>query len=136
VVIKETTLISNWRWSESLANSCLIDEGLATIEDVVKHIRYIKELIGIEHVALGSDLGGLTVNIPEGLRDVDSFCNLEKALLEGGFSDQEIEKIFYINACKFLKNALSIKQKQEEYGRATSSCCIGSVNADKVKPQP
>lgn len=89
------------------ANSCLIDEGLATIEDVVKHIVYIKNLIGIDHLALGTDLGGLTVNIPEGLRDVSCLGNLEKALAKEGFSEGEIEKIFYGNAYNFLKNALS-----------------------------
>ncbi|MDQ5912538.1 MAG: rane dipeptidase [Patescibacteria group bacterium] len=91
------------------ANNCLVSEGLATIEDVVKHIVYIRELIGIDHIAIGSDLGGLSLNIPEGLRNILSFDNLKEALLKVDFSDDDTEKIFYKNAYRFLK--LSFKRK-------------------------
>ena len=85
------------------ANNCLVSEGLATVDDVVKHIVYIRDLIGIDYIAIGSDLGGLSLNIPEGLRNIYSFDNLEKALLKAGFSDEDTEKIFYKNAYRFLK---------------------------------
>lgn len=84
------------------ANNCLVSEGLATVSDVVRHIRYISELVGIDHVAIGSDLGGLSLNIPEGLRDVFGFDNLAAALLMAGFTDEDVNKILFQNARRFL----------------------------------
>ncbi len=88
------------------ANNCLVNEGLATIDDVVRHIKYICDLIGIEHVALGSDLGGLTANIPEGLRDVFGIGSLYKALIGFGFTEKEVDKIMYQNALDFLRRSI------------------------------
>lgn len=85
------------------ANSCLVSEGQATVDDVVQHIVYMRNLIGIEYVALGSDLGGLTLNIPENLRNIFELNNLENALLKHGFTQQEIDKVLYSNAMRFLK---------------------------------
>ena len=84
------------------ANNCLVSEGLATIDDVVRHIVYIRDLIGVEHVAIGSDLGGLTLNIPEGLQDVFELKNLQDVLLKKGFKVEDVEKVLYKNAMRFL----------------------------------
>ena len=64
----------------------------ATIRDVIAHIRYIVDLVGIDHVALGSDFDGIG-RVPIGLEDVTDFPDLTWALLEEGWSQQEAEKI-------------------------------------------
>jgi membrane dipeptidase len=64
----------------------------ATIRDVVDHIHYIVDLVGIDHVALGSDFDGIG-RVPIGLEDVTDFPHLTWALLEEGYSQQEVEKI-------------------------------------------
>jgi len=93
------------------ANSCLVPQGMSTIDDVVRHIAHISDLIGIDYVAIGSDLGGLVLNIPEGLRRVEDLGNLAAALADKGFTHGEISKIFYQNAAAFLRKFLSEGQE-------------------------
>jgi membrane dipeptidase len=63
-----------------------------TIDTVVQHIDYIKNLVGIDHVAIGSDYdGGITT--PVGLEDVSKLGNLTLALLRKGYSPADVRKV-------------------------------------------
>jgi membrane dipeptidase len=68
----------------------------ASIEDVIAHIDYIKNLVGIDYVAIGSDFDGIEV-VPSGLEDTSKFPNLTEALFEHGYTKEEIDKILYKN---------------------------------------
>ena len=68
----------------------------ASIQDVIAHIDYIKNLVGIDYVAIGSDFDGIEV-VPLGLEDTSKFPNLTEALFEHGYSKEDIEKILYKN---------------------------------------
>lgn len=69
---------------------------MVDISDVIKHIDYIRELVGINKIALGTDFDGIE-NTPEGLEDISKLVNLKKQLLENSLSIEEIERIFYKN---------------------------------------
>ncbi len=63
-----------------------------TIETVIQHIDYIKKLVGINFIALGSDFdGGITT--PVGLEDVSKFPALTYALLKHGYTISEVKQI-------------------------------------------
>ena len=62
------------------------------VHDVVRHIRYVVELTGIDHVGLGSDFDGV-FGLPTNLQDVSQYPNLIAALLDDGFSETDITKI-------------------------------------------
>jgi len=66
---------------------------LAGVSDVADHVEHVARLVGVEHVGLGSDFDGLGDTLPEGLRDVSSYPNLIRALVERGFSESDLEKI-------------------------------------------
>ncbi len=68
----------------------------ARIEDVVRHILYVAELVGPEHVGLGSDFDGIDV-APAGLEDVTKTPRLIKALDEAGLSQRELSLILWEN---------------------------------------
>ncbi len=65
----------------------------ATMADVVAHIDHVVELAGVDHVGLGSDFDGVGDSLPAGLKDVSGFPNLIAALLDKGYSEQDVEKI-------------------------------------------
>ena len=65
----------------------------ATMGDVVAHIGHVVELAGIDHVGIGSDYDGVGDSLPEGLKDVSGYPNLVAALLEEGYTEQEVVKI-------------------------------------------
>jgi membrane dipeptidase len=52
----------------------------------------VAKLVGIEHVGLGSDFDGVFA-LPVGLQDVGDYPNLIAALLDDGFSDDDVRKI-------------------------------------------
>lgn len=68
----------------------------AAIQDVIAHIDYIKNLVGIDYVAIGSDFDGIEV-VPLGLEDTSKFPNLTEALFDHGYTKEEIDKILYKN---------------------------------------
>ncbi len=64
----------------------------ASINDVIKHIKYIAELIGVKHVGLGSDFDGIATT-PIGLEDARKMKELVPLLEKEGFSSKETSKI-------------------------------------------
>jgi len=72
------------------------------ISQVVDHIDYIKNLVGIDHVSLGSDFDGIGSMIT-GLEDVSTFPNLTLELLKKGYSRSDIEKILSGNVMRVFE---------------------------------
>lgn len=68
-------------------------------------IRYVTNLVGVDHVALGSDFDG-AVRLPFNVSDM---VQVTGALLEEGFSKQEIEKIMGLNILEFIQLLLPEK---------------------------
>ena len=65
---------------------------LANVSDVVDHIDHVVQTIGIDHVGIGTDFdGGARV---DGCRDVSEVPNITKELVERGYTQKEIEKIW------------------------------------------
>ena len=65
----------------------------ASLDDVVVHIDHVVQLVGVDHVGLGSDFDGVGDSLPTGLKSVADYPNLVAALLEKGYSDEDVEKI-------------------------------------------
>ena len=61
------------------------------IEDIVRHISYAIDRMGVEHVAIGSDFDGSL--IPRDIGDVSGLPNLIKALFNYGFDEASVRKI-------------------------------------------
>jgi len=66
----------------------------ADVSDVADHIDHVVELIGIDHVGIGSDYDGVGDSLPTGLKDVAGYPNLIAELLKRGYSDADLEKCF------------------------------------------
>ena len=65
----------------------------AALADFVDHVDHVVELVGIDHVGLGSDFEGVSDTLPVGLKDVSQYPNLVLELLKRGYSEEEIAKI-------------------------------------------
>lgn len=74
---------------------------LATVSDLVDHIDYIVNLIGIDHVGIGSDFDG--GGALEDCFDVTELPNITKELLKRGYSIEDIEKIWSKNFLRVFK---------------------------------
>ena len=63
----------------TLYNGFLRTDGNATITDAIRHLEHAIDIMGIEHVGLGTDFDG-DGGIP-GLADASELVNFSKALL-------------------------------------------------------
>ncbi len=74
---------------------------LATVKDVVDHIDHVVQVIGIDHVGIGTDFdGGGGV---EGCKSVAEMKNITVELLHRGYSREEISKIWGGNIVRVMK---------------------------------
>jgi membrane dipeptidase len=87
----------------------LTSSSSANIDTVIKHIDYIKNLVGIDHVAIGSDFDGIG-STPIGLEDVSKFPALTLRLLERGYSQQDVEKILGGNFMRVFEQVCGSKK--------------------------
>jgi membrane dipeptidase len=72
--------------------------GEDEIKGIVASMKRVKNLVGVEHVALGSDYDG-SVAVPF---DITGLPTIVEALLNEGFSDEEIRAIMGENVKRFL----------------------------------
>jgi membrane dipeptidase len=72
---------------------------------IVKAMRYVSDRVGVEHVALGSDFDGATT----APFDTTGLVEITDAMLDAGYSEQEIRAIMGENVMKFLKENLPPK---------------------------
>jgi membrane dipeptidase len=91
----------------SMSDDALIEEYRkkvppATLADVVAHIDHAVKIGGIDAVGIGSDFDGVSCT-PTGLEDVSKFPNLTRALLEKGYSEADIRKIYGGNTLRVMR---------------------------------
>ena len=79
-------------------------ENPGTIQAVVRHAGHIVKHGGIEVLGLGSDFDGIDTH--KELPGVQSMELLWEALHKGGFTQSELDKIFYQNVVRVYKECL------------------------------
>ena len=72
------------------------------LSDVVDHIDYVKNLIGINHVGIGADWDGVEV-LPKNIEHIGKLPALTKMLDDRGYSKKEIRKILGGNFKRVFK---------------------------------
>lgn len=75
-----------------------------TIDGLVSHINHIRNIGGIDVIALGSDFDGISNSIE--IKDASYMGMLSNALKKEGFKEEDIEKIFYKNALRLFMETL------------------------------
>jgi membrane dipeptidase len=75
-----------------------------TLDDFVRHVEHAAEVAGIAHVGIGCDFDGGGV-VFEGLRDVSDYPNITRALLERGWSEAELGKLWGANTLRVMRAA-------------------------------
>lgn len=76
--------------------------GPVFLEAVVDHADHIRDLVGIDHVALGSDWDGF-IATPGGMRDVTDLPALTQLFLDRGYAPGEVEKVLGLNFMRVFR---------------------------------
>lgn len=110
----------------------VVDLKKPSLEKILDHIDHVVNLVGVDHVGLGSDFilfgeddtsnktfqdmckyvstSGIGLGnmypFPEGAEDVSKLPNVTRGLVSRGYSDQDIEKILGLNFLNVFKRVL------------------------------
>ncbi|KAK5949213.1 hypothetical protein OHC33_009754 [Knufia fluminis] len=87
-----------------------------TLHQVARHITYIGQRIGYDHVGLGSDYDGMGNEHPRGLEGVDKFPDLVAELLRMGVSDEDAEKVVGGNLLRVWKDVEGMSATMRDEG--------------------
>lgn len=87
------------------------ESGNATIADLIKHIDYLCELGGVNHIGFGSDFDGLSTFVSD-LERASCYQNLINELLKH-YSEKEVEGFAFRN---FLDNRPVVQAVNERTG--------------------
>ena len=75
----------------------------AILDEVLGHFDRVVNLVGVDHVGIGSDYDGVGDTLPIGLKDVSSYPSLIEGFLERGYSREDIDKILGGNLIRVWK---------------------------------
>ncbi|MGP4803086.1 dipeptidase [Agrobacterium cavarae] len=101
--IKERNGLVGLNYAVTMLRPDARDDAKTPLSDMVRHIDYMVERMGIDCVALGSDFDGATV--PAEIADAAGNQNLVAALKAAGYSDVELAKICRENWLRVLAQA-------------------------------
>jgi membrane dipeptidase len=99
-------------FSGQLSNSSLAESGRgvawdklsrAKVEDLVDQIDYLRKIVGIDAIGIGSDYGGSGRRAPEGLETIEGFPLIIYHMLKRGYTENEIEKVMGVNFIRFFE---------------------------------
>jgi membrane dipeptidase len=76
-------------------------EEPTSLTEIVRHARYVADLVGVDHVGLGSDFDG--AHMPDDLGDVTGLPRLIEALKDHGFDDADVRAIAHGNWLRVLE---------------------------------
>lgn len=80
------------------------NEKVPSINSMISHVKHIKNVGGIDVLALGTDFDGIGNEVE--VENIGEIGKLRDALLKEGFTNSEIDKIFYGNIKRVLKEWL------------------------------
>lgn len=101
--IKESGGLVGLNYAVTMLRADGRDDARTPVSDMVRHLDYLVDRLGIEHVALGSDFDGAT--IPEEISDAAGNQNLVAALRGAGYADADLKKICRENWLRIMASA-------------------------------
>ncbi len=86
-------------------NFLALDPAQQSIDRIIDHLAYVIDLVGDQHVSLGSDYDGM-ITLPTGFQDIRDQPKLVQLMLERGWSAERIHKILGAN---FLRVVAAVR---------------------------
>jgi membrane dipeptidase len=104
----------------------------STLSVIADHIEHLRDVAGVDHVGIGSDLDGIDTP-PEGLEDASTFPALVAELLDRGWNEEDVKKVVGLNALRVMRavEATAARLQQE---RSPSVAQIEVVDGWTTEP--
>jgi len=83
------------------------------LSSLIDHIDHIAKIAGVDHVGLGSDFDGVSGATPEGIDSAADLPKITQALLDRGYSADDIRKILGGNVLRVLGAAERVSREMK-----------------------
>ena len=90
----------------TLYNGFLKEEGLATLQDAINHLNHMVDVMGIEHVGIGTDFDGDGGII--GCASASELINFTRCLLKERYSEEDIRRIWGGNFLRVMEEVQKV----------------------------
>jgi len=80
---------------------------------LIDHVDHIAKVAGIDHVGLGSDFDGVSGATPEGMDSAADLPKITQALLDRGYSAEDIHKILGGNVLRVFKEVERVSREMQ-----------------------
>jgi membrane dipeptidase len=81
------------------------------LKSLIDHIDHIAKVAGVDHVGLGSDFDGVSGATPQGIDSAADLPRITQALLDRGYSDNDIRKILGENTLRVFREVERVSEK-------------------------
>jgi membrane dipeptidase len=88
-------------FAESFLRSDPQSDADLSIAELVDHVEYVADRVGVEHVALGSDFDG--ADVPDAVGDVTGLPDVLSEIRDRGFTDEEVRKVARDNWLRVIR---------------------------------
>ena len=90
-------------------------------EVLIDHIDHIAKVAGVDHVGLGSDFDGVSGATPEGIDSAADLPKITQALLDRGYSAENIHKILGGNLLRVFREVERVSREMQVEKMLTSA---------------
>ena len=80
---------------------------------LIDHIDHIAKVAGVEHVGLGSDFDGVSGATPQGMDSAADLPKITQALLDRGYSAEDIKKILGGNVLRVFRQVEALSREMQ-----------------------
>jgi membrane dipeptidase len=82
-------------------------------KDLIDHIDHIAKIAGVDHVGLGSDFDGVSGATPQGMDSAADLPKITQALLDRGYSADDIKKILGGNLLRVFRQVETVSHEMQ-----------------------
>jgi membrane dipeptidase len=104
------------------------------LKSLIDHIDHIAKVAGIDHVGLGSDFDGVT-SLPEGIDSAADLPKITQALLQRGYTREQIHKILGGNFLRVMREVEATAKRLQAERKSADGLSFADVElmiANKV----
>jgi len=91
------------------------------LKSLIDHIDHIAKVAGVDHIGLGSDFDGVSGATPDGIDSAADLPRITQALLDRGYSAEDIHKIFGGNLLRVFRQVENVSHEMQGENVRTST---------------
>ncbi len=95
-------------------------------KSLIDHIDHIAKVAGVDHVGLGSDFDGVT-SLPQGIDSVADLPKITQALLDRGYTAEEIQKILGGNFLRVMRQVEATAKRLQAERRESDALSFEDI---------